>query len=65
LPQKLPQIITHEKVLVDCDIEFNEFIRAMDNLGEKLVSRAKTKSVESVSLLGAVGIEIASPKNKS
>ncbi len=64
LPQKLPQITTHEKVLVDCDIEYNEFIGAMDNLGEKLVSRAKTKSVESVSLVGAVGIEIAPPQNK-
>src|SRR5260221_4257113 len=33
---KVPQIITHEKVLVDCDAEFNEFIGVMDNLGDKL-----------------------------
>jgi hypothetical protein len=35
---KVPQTITHEKVLLDCDAEFNEFIEAMDNLGEKLGS---------------------------
>ena len=33
---KVPQVITHDKVLVDCDAEFNEFIEVMDNLGEKL-----------------------------
>jgi uncharacterized protein YecE (DUF72 family) len=33
---KVPQIITHEKVLVDCDAEFKQFIEVMDNLGEKL-----------------------------
>jgi len=33
---KIPQIITHEKVLADCDAEFNEFIGVMDNLGDKL-----------------------------
>jgi uncharacterized protein YecE (DUF72 family) len=33
---KVPQIITHEKVLVDCEAEFKQFIEAMDNLGEKL-----------------------------
>jgi uncharacterized protein YecE (DUF72 family) len=33
---KVPLVITHEKVLVDCDAEFNEFIEVMDNLGEKL-----------------------------
>jgi uncharacterized protein YecE (DUF72 family) len=33
---KVPQVITHEKVLVDCDAEFKEFIEVMDNLGEKL-----------------------------
>jgi uncharacterized protein YecE (DUF72 family) len=33
---KVPQIITHEKVLVDCDAEFKLFIEVMDNLGEKL-----------------------------
>jgi uncharacterized protein YecE (DUF72 family) len=33
---KVPQTITHEKVLVDCDAEFNEFIAVMDILGEKL-----------------------------
>jgi uncharacterized protein YecE (DUF72 family) len=33
---KIPQIITHEKVLVDCDAEFKQFIEVMDNLGEKL-----------------------------
>ena len=33
---KIPQVITHDKVLVDCDAEFNEFIHVMDNLGEKL-----------------------------
>jgi uncharacterized protein YecE (DUF72 family) len=33
---KVPQVITHEKVLVDCDAEFNQFMEAMDILGEKL-----------------------------
>jgi uncharacterized protein YecE (DUF72 family) len=33
---KGPQVITHEKVLVDCDAELNEFIEVMDILGEKL-----------------------------
>lgn len=33
---KVPQVITHEKVLVDCDAEFKQFIEVMDNLGEKL-----------------------------
>jgi uncharacterized protein YecE (DUF72 family) len=33
---KVPQIITHEKVMVDCDAEFKEFLEAMGCLGEKL-----------------------------
>src|ERR1700720_3293178 len=33
---KIPQVITHEKVLVDCDTEFKEFMEVMDCLGEKL-----------------------------
>jgi uncharacterized protein YecE (DUF72 family) len=33
---KVPQIITHEKVLVDCDTEFKEFVQTMDLLGDKL-----------------------------
>jgi uncharacterized protein YecE (DUF72 family) len=33
---KVPQQITHEKVLVDCDTEFNEFVRVMELLGDKL-----------------------------
>jgi uncharacterized protein YecE (DUF72 family) len=33
---KVPQVITHEKVLVDCDAEFQQFIEVMDILGEKL-----------------------------
>jgi uncharacterized protein YecE (DUF72 family) len=33
---KIPQVITHEKVLVDCDAEFDEFIDRMKLLGEKL-----------------------------
>lgn len=33
---KVPQIVTHEKVLVDCDAEIKEFMEAMDCLGEKL-----------------------------
>jgi uncharacterized protein YecE (DUF72 family) len=31
-----PQIITHEKVLVDCEAEFEEFVRMMDIPGPKL-----------------------------
>jgi uncharacterized protein YecE (DUF72 family) len=33
---KVPQQITHEKCLVDCDSEFSEFISTMDLLGDKL-----------------------------
>jgi uncharacterized protein YecE (DUF72 family) len=33
---KVPQIITHEKVLVDCGAEFDEFIGRMKLLGKKL-----------------------------
>jgi uncharacterized protein YecE (DUF72 family) len=33
---KIPQVITHEKVLLDCDGEFNQFISTMSDLGEKL-----------------------------
>src|SRR6266849_5030547 len=33
---KVPQIITHDKVLVDCDSEFDEFVKTMDILGPKL-----------------------------
>jgi uncharacterized protein YecE (DUF72 family) len=33
---KVPQQITHEKCLLDCETEFNEFISVADLLGEKL-----------------------------
>lgn len=33
---KVPKIITHEKVLKDCEAEFDEFIDRMDILDEKL-----------------------------
>jgi len=33
---KVPQLVTHEKVLVDCDAEFKEFVQTMDLLGDKL-----------------------------
>jgi uncharacterized protein YecE (DUF72 family) len=33
---KVPQVITHDKVLVDCDAEYREFAEAMGNLKEKL-----------------------------
>jgi uncharacterized protein YecE (DUF72 family) len=33
---KVPQIVTHEKVLHNCDAEFDEFIERMKLLGEKL-----------------------------
>jgi len=33
---KVPQIITHEKILLDCDSELEEFVRTMDILGPKL-----------------------------
>lgn len=33
---KVPQIITHEKLLHDCEAELNEFVEVMDNLGDKL-----------------------------
>jgi uncharacterized protein YecE (DUF72 family) len=33
---KVPRVITHEKVLVDCEAEFSEFLKVMDALDEKL-----------------------------
>ena len=33
---KVPQVITHEKVLVDCDADLKEFVDAMSILGPKL-----------------------------
>lgn len=33
---KVPQVITNEKMLVDCDAEFKQFVDLMDVLGEKL-----------------------------
>jgi uncharacterized protein YecE (DUF72 family) len=33
---KVPQVITHEKGLVDCDVEFKQFVQTMDLLGDKL-----------------------------
>ena len=33
---KVPQVITHDKALVDCDSEFEEFVKTMDILGPKL-----------------------------
>jgi uncharacterized protein YecE (DUF72 family) len=33
---KIPQVITHDKVLVDCDSEFEDFVKTMDILGPKL-----------------------------
>lgn len=33
---KVPQVITHEKLLVNCETEFDEFIDRMHLLGEKL-----------------------------
>lgn len=33
---KVPQVITHEKVLVDCEAEMEEFLQTMSLLGEKL-----------------------------
>src|SRR5271168_3521030 len=33
---KVPQVITHEKILVDCDEDLEHFLRTMDELREKL-----------------------------
>jgi uncharacterized protein YecE (DUF72 family) len=33
---KVPQVITHDKALLDCDAEFTEFVKTMELLGEKL-----------------------------
>src|SRR6202050_5538620 len=32
---KVPQVITHEKVLVDCEADLAQFLKAMDLLGGK------------------------------
>jgi len=36
---KIPQVITHEKVLVDCDTEFKQFIEVMDTETSSLLHR--------------------------
>jgi uncharacterized protein YecE (DUF72 family) len=33
---KVPQVITHEKVLRDCETDLSQFLKTMDCLGEKL-----------------------------
>jgi uncharacterized protein YecE (DUF72 family) len=33
---KVPQVISHEKVLVDCDEDLSHFLKTMEALGEKL-----------------------------
>src|SRR5271167_3269557 len=33
---KVPQVITHEKMLVDCEADLAQFLKTMDLLGEKL-----------------------------
>jgi uncharacterized protein YecE (DUF72 family) len=33
---KIPQVITHDKVLVDCDDDLNHFLKTMSALGDKL-----------------------------
>jgi uncharacterized protein YecE (DUF72 family) len=33
---KIPQVITHEKVLVDCEDDLKHFLKTMDLLGDKL-----------------------------
>jgi uncharacterized protein YecE (DUF72 family) len=33
---KIPQVVTHEKVLVNCDAEFTHFLKTMEGLREKL-----------------------------
>jgi uncharacterized protein YecE (DUF72 family) len=33
---KIPQVITHEKVLADCDAEFKQFLETMGLLGKEL-----------------------------
>lgn len=33
---KVPRVITHDKVLVDCDEEFSQFVNSMEVLDEKL-----------------------------
>ena len=33
---KVPRVITHEKVLLDCDADLTEFLKAIDHLQEKL-----------------------------
>ena len=36
LAAKVPQTITHEKMLVDCDDDLSNFLKTMDTMGEKL-----------------------------
>jgi uncharacterized protein YecE (DUF72 family) len=36
LAAKVPQVITHEKILVDCDGDLRDFLASMDNLGDRL-----------------------------
>ena len=44
LAVKIPQVITHEKVLVDCEPEFDEFIERMHLLGRRSVCQYQVKA---------------------
>jgi len=39
---KVPQVITHEKVLVDCDEDLKHFLETMDELKEKRACVSET-----------------------
>jgi hypothetical protein len=45
---KVPQVVTHEKVLVDCEAEFDEFVDRMDILDEKLGPRCNFRGSTSM-----------------
>ncbi len=41
---KVPQVITHEKVLVDCEADFKQFVDVMDNKPRRQTPRTFTAS---------------------
>jgi len=49
---KVPQVITHEKVLVDCDEDLKHFLETMDELKEKRACVSETGIVLQFRLRG-------------
>ena len=55
---KVPQVITHEKMLADCELEMTGFLKVMDALHEKLGPLASFLALRLVALTKSSHFEI-------